>query len=117
MNHKQTIGRWGEHSATEYLEQQGYIILVRNFRAGRGEIDIIARQENILVFVEVKTRSSNRYGYPEHSVTPAKRIHLLAAAEKYLLNHPEFKTWRMDVIAGEAESGSAKITHFENVIS
>ena len=117
MKIQQRVGRWGEQAAAEYLEKQGYTILARNFRTEHGEVDIIARQENVLVFVEVKARSSNRYGYPEHSVTPKKRMHILSAAEKYIFEHPEFQTWRVDVIAVEGETGEAKIVHFENVIS
>ena len=116
MNTQKQMGNWGEQAAAEYLEKQGYVILARNFRSGHGEVDIIARQENVLVFVEVKARSSNRYGYPEHSVTSRKRMHILSAAEKYILDHPEFSTWRVDVIAVESETGEARITHFENVI-
>ncbi len=115
MSSRQRVGRWGEQAAAEYLEKQGYQILARNFRSSREEIDIVARQENALVFVEVKTRSSNRYGYPEHSVTPRKRQRILRAAETYILEHPEFRTWRVDVIAVEGETGKAKIVHFENV--
>jgi putative endonuclease len=116
MNIQKQMGGWGEQAAAEYLEKQGYDILARNFRSGHGEVDIIARQENVLVFVEVKARSSNRYGYPEHSVTPRKRMHILSVAENYIHNHPEFNTWRVDVIAVESETGEAKITHFENVL-
>ncbi|MEW5941133.1 MAG: YraN family protein, partial [Chloroflexota bacterium] len=57
---QQRVGRWGEQAAAEYLEKRGYLILARNFRTKHGEIDLIARQDNILVFVEVKARSSNR---------------------------------------------------------
>jgi putative endonuclease len=116
MSVQQRVGRWGEQAAAEYLEEKGYTILARNFRTQHGEVDIIARQENVLVFVEVKTRSSNRFGYPEHSVTPRKKMHILSAAEKYILEHPEFQTWRVDVIAVEGETGEAKIVHFENVV-
>lgn len=115
MRIQQRVGRWGEQAAAEYLEKKGYQILARNFRAERGEVDLIARQENVLVFVEVKARSSNRYGYPEYSVSPKKRLHLLSAAERYIREHPEFSTWRVDVIAVEGETGEAKIVHFENV--
>ena len=65
MRTQQRVGRWGEQAAAEYLEKQGYIILERNFRTAHGEVDIIARQENVRVFVEVKPRSSSRYGMPE----------------------------------------------------
>ena len=116
MRTQQRVGRWGEQAAAEYLEKQGYIILERNFRSAHGEVDIIARQENILVFVEVKARSSNRYGMPEYSVTPKKRMHIMSAAQEYILAHPELSTWRMDVIAVEGETGETKIVHFENVV-
>ncbi len=115
MKTQQRVGRWGEGAAADYLETKGYVILARNFRTEHGEVDLIARQENVLVFVEVKARSSNRYGYPEYSVSPKKRMHLLSSAEKYILEHPEFHTWRVDVIAVEGETGEAKILHFENV--
>ena len=116
MKIQQRVGRWGEQAAADHLEKQGYQILARNVRTAHGEVDVIARQQNVLVFVEVKTRSSNRYGYPEYSVSPKKRMHLLSSAEKYILEHPEFQTWRVDVIAVEGESGDAKIVHFENVV-
>ena len=116
MRAQQRVGRWGEQAAADYLEKQGYIILARNFRTAHGEIDIIARQKNVLVFVEVKARSSNRYGYPEFSVSPKKRQHILSAAQEYILSHPEFATWRVDVIAVEGETGEAKISQFENVV-
>ena len=115
MRPQQRVGRWGEQAAADYLEKRGYLILARNFRTAHGEIDLIARQDNILVFVEVKARSSNRYGYPEYSVSPKKRQHLLSAAQEYILSHPEFATWRVDVIAVEGETGEAKISHFENI--
>ena len=116
MNHNQRIGKWGEETAVEYLTARGCEIVARNARTPYGEIDIIAKQDNILVFVEVKARSSNRYGYPEYSVSPKKRLHLLSSAEKYILEHPEFTTWRVDVIAVEGETGEAKVVHFENVV-
>ena len=116
MKIQQRVGRWGEQAAADYLEKQGYTILARNFRTAHGEVDIIAQQDKVLVFVEVKARSSNRFGYPEHSVTPKKRMHIMSAAQEYVFNHPEFQTWRVDVIAVEGETGEAKIVHFENVI-
>jgi putative endonuclease len=70
--------------------------------------------------VEVKTRSSTAFGLPEDSVTPAKQAHLLAAAQAYLLEHPELDgDWRVDVIAihSHPDPGQAQITHFENAVS
>jgi putative endonuclease len=124
---RQSLGRRGEALAAEYLLAKGYQILERNFRSPYGEIDLIVSQpaadsgENgpLLVFVEVKTRSSNAYGYPEESVTASKQIHLIRSAQAYLQAHPEHTgDWRIDVIAvrtGRA-GGQAEIKHFENAV-
>ena len=118
-NYRQRMGAWGEQAATDYLIRQGYIILTRNFRTPHGEIDILALHGDLLVFVEVKTRTSRAYGYPEDSVTLRKQEHMLAAAEHYLQGHPEAgENWQFDVISVEHGSDRAPvITHFENVIA
>lgn len=79
-----TRGQQGERLAVNYLETHGYLILDRNVRLRRGEIDIVARKQGVLVFVEVKTRTSNRFGCPAEAVTPAKARHLIQAAREYL---------------------------------
>ncbi len=120
MNHRKALGRWGEACAAEYLIGRGYAVLARNVRTPHGEIDLIARQGEETVFVEVKTRATLRYGYPEEAVTAAKRTHLLAAAESYLAEHPEVQgAWRIDVIAIYRPTGHAEpqIEHFENAVS
>ena len=113
------MGAWGEQAAVDYLSRQGYTILTRNFRTPHGEIDILARQGDLLVFVEVKTRTSRAYGYPEDSVTPRKQEHMLAAAGHYLQDHPEAgENWQFDVISVErGPDRKPVITHFENVIA
>lgn len=115
---KQTIGRWGEDTAAEYLEAHGYNVLKRNVRTTHGEIDIVASKEGLLVFVEVKTRSSHTFAYPEDSVTRRKQTFMLSAAEDYLQANPESgDSWQFDVIAVEGTpGGKAQIEHFENVI-
>ena len=115
---KQTIGRWGEDTAGEYLEGLGYTILARNVHTPHGEIDIIATKNQVLVFVEVKTRTSHSFAFPEEAVTPRKQAHMLSAAELYLNQHPECSdTWHFDVIAIVGKPGEeAQIEHFENVI-
>ena len=117
MNHNQRIGKWGEDTAAEYLTQKGYELVARNIRTPYGEIDIIAKQGDIIIFVEVKTRTSNKMGLPEESITPRKREHMLAAADHYAAEH-EIDHWQIDVIAIEGKPGSAepKITYFENAI-
>ena len=117
MNHNQRIGKWGEDIATEYLTQKGYELVARNIRTPYGEIDIIAKQGDITILVEVKTRTSNKMGLPEESITPRKREHMLAAADHYAAEN-EIDHWQIDVIAIEGKPGSEepKITYFENAI-
>ena len=116
---KQAFGRWGEETAVTYLEKHGYTILERNFHSAHGEIDIVASKQALLIFVEVKTRSSHSFAYPEDSVTQGKQAHMLSAAAEYLQAHPESsESWQFDVIAIERKPGeSPEIVHFENVIS
>jgi putative endonuclease len=116
---RQRLGRWGEEAAAKYLQASGYAIVGRNVRLGHDEIDLIARKEDLLVFVEVKTRTSSSFAYPEDSVTMHKQTRMLAAAERYLDDHPESpESWQFDVIAVEGSpEREAIITHFENVIS
>ena len=116
MKHNQRIGKWGEDLAAEHLVQRGYRIIARNARTPYGEIDIITQQGNITIFVEVKTRTSNKMGLPEESITPRKREHMLATADHYAAEH-EIDHWQIDVIAIEGKPGSEpKITYFENAI-
>jgi putative endonuclease len=115
----QATGQWGEEIAAHYLENKGYSILRRNFHTAHGEIDIVARKEAELIFVEVKTRSSHDFAYPEDSVTLRKQAAMLFAAEEYLRVQPEsVESWQFDVIAIERRpGGKPEIFHFENVIS
>ena len=64
------LGKWGEDLATAYLEQKGYTIVERDWKSGRRDIDIIARDGNIVVFVEVKTRKNSVFGAPEEAEDP-----------------------------------------------
>jgi putative endonuclease len=115
---RQVVGRWGEDEAAHYLVANGYTLLARNVHFAHGEIDIVACKEGLLVFVEVKTRSSHAFAYPEDSVTRRKQAYLLSAAEMYLQAHPESsESWQFDIIAVEgAPGGKTQIEHFENVI-
>ena len=117
--YRQRIGQWGESVAADYLSARGYAILARNVRTPHGEIDLLARRDQVLVFVEVKTRTSRGQGYPEEAVGSRKQAHLLAAAEHFLQAHPDLPdSWQFDVISVEGTPGSEPvITHFENVIS
>ena len=85
--------------AEDYLLAKGYTILHRNWRTARKEVDLIARNADELVFIEIKTRSGLGYGFPEESVSTAKQTNLRTAAEIFLEAHPHFKTVRFDVIS------------------
>lgn len=115
--HKQELGRWGESQAAEFLTRKGYQVLERNLRTPYGEIDLIASQEGALVFVEVKTRTTQKFGLPEEAITPQKLEHMIESAQHYLQERPEPEVdWRVDVIAIQRQAdGEADIVHFENV--
>ncbi|MEB2334250.1 MAG: YraN family protein [Anaerolineaceae bacterium] len=116
MNHNQRVGKWGEEIAAEYLTARGCEIVARNVRTPYGEIDIIAKQGEVVIFVEVKTRTSDKMGLPEEAITPRKREHMIACAEHYTAEH-EIDRWQIDVISIEGKPGSTpKVTYFENAI-
>ncbi len=114
---RQSLGRWGETQAAEFLAKKGYRLLERNVRTEYGEIDLLLQSEEILVFVEVKTRRSQRYGQPESAITASKLRHMIDSAQAYLQEHPQFtQDWRIDVVSVHVKSGNAPhFTHFENV--
>ncbi len=100
------IGRYGEDIAAAWLSEHGYVIVERNYRRRFGEVDIIAKQGEYLVFIEVKTRSSSRFGTPFDAVTMKKQHQLTKIADDYLLNHGQGNTLcRFDVLAVRLESG------------
>ena len=117
---RQSLGRWGENIAANFLEDQGYLIIDRNCRTPYGEIDLVAHDGDVIVFVEVKTRASYAFGFPEESITSQKREHLISAAQAILQemsNHSNI--WRIDVIAIRKEKSfnQPEITHFKNAIT
>jgi putative endonuclease len=103
-NIKAAVGHTGEDVAVKFLEQNGYTVIERNYRNGPREIDIIARDEQFLVFVEVKTRSchipeSMTYGRPARAVGATKQKNIVLAAQNYLRSHPQnILQPRLDVI-------------------
>lgn len=96
--YNKNLGDFGEAAAERFLKDKGYKILCRNYFVRGGEIDIIALDRDILVFVEVKTRSSKRFGAPSEAVNYKKLEHMRYAAEAYLLKEPTDKEIRFDVI-------------------
>ena len=116
---RRNLGIWGEKKASEYLLGRGYTLCERNVRTAYGEIDIVARKDGVTYFVEVKTRRTQTFGFPEESITPMKRDHLVNSAQAYLLDHPKLDgKWQIDVIAIQhLDPGPPKIIHFKNAIS
>ena len=94
-----SLGQSGEAAAQDFLERQGYTILDTNYRCPWGEVDIVASQGDVLVFVEVRARRGGAMGSPEESVTPAKGRRLIMTAQHYLQSHPGHPDWRIDLVA------------------
>lgn len=101
MRVKDAVGRFGEQLAAERLAADGLVLLDRNWRCTDGELDIVAVDGEVLVFVEVKTRSSLAYGDPAEAVSKSKAARLRRLALRWLAEHPE-RYWpelRFDVVA------------------
>ena len=114
-NHRQQLGKRGEEIAKRHYEANGYTILDTNFRTRLGEIDLIAERGGTYVMVEVRTRSNQRFGTPEESITPAKADRLVAVSEEYF-NRSQIvdADWRVDLVALVLD-GSGNVTRM-NVI-
>jgi len=117
MKDRIKMGAKGEKLASDFLENKGFKILEKNWRSGRYEIDIIAEEKNILVFIEVKTRTSDYYGYPEESVNTTKQEHILKAAEDYVIMHNINKEIRFDIVSIIINGNIEKIYHIEDAIA
>ena len=124
---KQILGRLGEDIAADYLQKNGYRIVRRNQRLGKNELDIIAEDDNFIVFVEVKTRNclypeSGNFGIPSRAVDEGKRKNTVKAAKDFLLQNYVNKQPRIDVIEvymlepkGEFKSPTVlKVNHIRN---
>jgi putative endonuclease len=109
---RQSLGRWGEECACNFLRGRGFEILERNFRTPLGEIDLIVRQGRILAFVEVKTRRSLAFGAPQDAVTARKQRQIIRAAQWYLSSArwPSLQP-RFDVVAVLAAGAQPTIEH------
>ena len=112
---KRKIGDLGETVAENFLRQQGYVIIEKNFYYQHGEIDIIAKEGDTLVFIEVKFRRSERFGSPEESVTPKKQELLRRTAEGYVAskNLPDTDC-RFDVVSVVMKDGKAECHILKN---
>ena len=110
MDHRQSLGKRGEDAACAELEKRGYVIVDRRFRTRCGELDIVARDGGVLVFIEVRTRSGSNFGTPFESVTWKKRQRLSQMAASYLcVKRLAGATCRFDVVSMLEERGAQTI--------
>ena len=117
-SYRQNFGRWGEEKAAAFLTELGYDALARNYRTGHSEVDLIARKDGCLSFVEVKTRSSRNFGLAEDAITPQKMAALERAVYAYLEAHPDLpQDWQIDLIVVETSTGELPplILRYENL--
>lgn len=110
------LGRLGEELAARHLQRLGWEILGRNVREGRKEIDIIARRDGVLAFVEVKTRRTRAFGDPLASISPGKRREIREVARRWLCRHrPAATTLRFDAVGIRLDpSGAFELEHVED---
>lgn len=111
------FGIIGEKIAQDYLRDKGYEILKTNFYTKRGEIDIIAKKDNYIIFIEVKTRTNMKYGTPAMAVNSIKKKHIKFVAKIYMfLNKIREQDVRFDVIEVLIMNGKCKINHLEGIM-
>lgn len=107
---RHAVGKAGEEAAVRYLCQRGYQILEQNYRCRFGEIDLIARDGRTLVFIEVKTRRSQKFGPAAAAVTLEKQRHLVKASQLYLIQRGKaYELCRFDVVAIELDAQTPRI--------
>jgi putative endonuclease len=115
MSKHNETGINGENIAANFLLNNGFAILHRNWCHGKKEIDIIATKGDLLLFIEIKTRTNFNYGFPEEAVTLKKQNYLKVAAAAFLEDKPHFLKIRFDVISILLEHGAVReIVHFED---
>jgi len=114
MSEANELGKKGEEIATQYLLKQGYIILDVNWRAGRNEIDLIAKDKEFLVIIEVKSRSSSMFTEPEEAVTRDKQQALIRAANAYIFRNNINLETRFDIISIIHNKNETRVHHLKD---
>ncbi len=110
------LGKWGEVLAAEFVEKNGYEIIERDWKSGHHDLDIIARDEDTLVIIEVKTRRNRLFGNPEEAIDYKKRQSLQSAINHYVKSHRVNAPVRFDIISIVGTIGStAEIDHIKDV--
>lgn len=117
MENKHILGKIGEKIAVKYLQKQNYKIITTNFYTRKGEIDIIAKQNKEIIFIEVKTRTSEEFGKPAEAVTYYKEKHMYQAAKYYIYKtNQESEYIRFDVIEIYIKNGKIKLNHIKQIL-
>jgi putative endonuclease len=113
------LGKWGEEQAEKFLVENGVVILAKNIHTKYGEIDLLGIKDNCLLFIEVKTSQTRKYGFPEVSVNAKKRDHMSKAAQKYIQDHEDISNdWRIDVVSIEVDlQNNTEIKWFKNAVT
>lgn len=111
MRVKDAVGRWGEQVAVDALTDAGFAVLARNWRCADGEIDVVARDGTTLVIVEVKTRSTDRFGQPSEAVGRVKQARLRRLALAWLAQHPGGADVRFDVVSVVRGRAGCRVEH------
>lgn len=111
------LGKWGEALAVRFLQQQGYVIIDNDWKSGHRDIDIIAKDADVLVFVEVKTRSNDYFSEPVDAVNYHKMMNLRRAFNHYIKYHRVSNAVRFDIIGivGSPEGEAPRIEHFKDI--
>jgi putative endonuclease len=110
-----TLGKKGEDIAAAFLKKKGYNILFRNYKCSFGEIDIIAKHKKTLSFIEVKTRSTKKYGLPQEAVTPAKQAKISRVALEFVQRYKmENRAARFDVVSVQSLNDGYEVDLIEN---
>ena len=107
----------GERLAEEYLNKNGFETRFRSYRAAGGEIDLIVETDTSVIFVEVKTATSQHFGQPENQVTKAKQAQIIKVARGYLQKHPTQLQPRFDVVGVDLTLRDPQIRHYENAFT
>jgi putative endonuclease len=114
MAHHNELGKIGEQLSADLLLAKGYEILARNFIYQKAEVDIIAKHDNMIICVEVKTRNSDFFGDPQEFVTPSKIKNLVKAMDAYVIENEISLETRFDIIAVLKNKKMEQVTHYEN---
>lgn len=114
MPTKSEIGKHGEELALAFLKDKQYAIIHKNYRYKRLEIDLIAKKENVLIFIEVKTRSKTLFGQPEDAVDHKKAARIIEAADHYIFETDWKNNIRFDVISITLSRNGQQIEHFKD---